>query len=142
MKVLFDTNIILDVLLDREPFTEYSTYLMTKVEKSEIIGYLGATTITTIYYLLQKSLGNETAADKIETLLSIFEIVPVNRLILEGALKSGFSDFEDSVLHEGACHVGVEYIITRDTKGFKKSKMPVFKPIEFINMLISINEKG
>ncbi len=140
MKVLFDTNVILDVLLDREPFAEEATYLMTKVEQSEMIGYLGATTITTIYYLLQKSLGNEIAANKIETLLSIFEIVPVNRIILEDALKSDFSDFEDSVLHEGACHVGVEYIITRDPKGFNKSKIPVFKPVEFINVLESINE--
>ncbi len=140
MKVLFDTNIILDVLLDREPFAEEATYLMTKVEKSEIIGYLGATTITTIYYLLQKSLGNKIAANKIETLLSIFEIVPVNRIILEDALKSNFSDFEDSVLHVGACHLGVEYIITRDTKGFKKSEIPIFNPVEFINVLDAINE--
>ena len=138
MKVLFDTNVILDVLLDREPFAEEATYLMTKVEQSEIVGYLGATTITTIYYLLQKSLGNEIAAEKIEILLSVFEIVPVNRIILEDALKSGFSDFEDSVLLMGACHGGVEYIVTRDTIGFKKSKVPVFNPIEFINVLESI----
>jgi len=140
MKVLFDTNVILDVLLDREPFVEEATYLMTKAEQSEIVGYLAATTITRIYYLLQKSLGNEIATEKIETLLSVFEIIPVNRIILEDALKSCFSDFEDSVLHMGACHTGVEYIVTRDTRGFTKSKIPVFNPIEFINMLDSINE--
>lgn len=140
MKVFFDTNVVLDVLLDREPFAEEATYLMTKVEQSEIVGYLGATTITTIYYLLQKSLGNEIAAEKIEILLSVFEIVPVNRIILEDALKSGFSDFEDSVLYVGACHGGIEYIVTRDRIGFKKSKIPVFNPIEFINVLESINE--
>jgi len=140
MKVLFDTNVILDVLLDREPFAEEATYLMTKAEQSEIVGYLAATTITRIYYLLQKSLGNEIATEKIETLLSVFEIIPVNRIILEDALKSCFSDFEDSVLHMGACHTGVEYIVTRDTRGFTKSKIPVFNPIEFINMLDSINE--
>ena len=140
MKVLFDTNVILDVLLDREPFAEEATYLMTKVEQSEIAGHLGATTITTIYYLLRKSLGNEIAAEKMEILLSVFEILPVNRIILKGALKSGFSDFEDSVLYVGACHVGIEYIVTRDRIGFKKSKIPVFNPIEFINVLESINE--
>ena len=63
MKVLFDTNVILDVLLDREPFAEAATYLMSKVEQSEIIGYLGATTITTIYYLLQKNLSRRKNRD-------------------------------------------------------------------------------
>ena len=123
MKTLFDTNVVLDVLLDREPFVEAATYLMTKVEKSEMVGYLGATTITTIYYLLHKNLGRKIAAEKVRILLSIFEIIPVNRVILEEALKSGFSDFEDSVLHEGGCHTDVNYIITRDTVGFKGSRI-------------------
>ncbi len=140
MKVLFDTNIILDVLLDREPFCDAATYLMTKVEQSEIVGYVGATTITTIYYLLQKNLGREIAVEKVEVLLSIFEIIPVNRIILWSALKSKFSDFEDAVLFEGGSHIGVEYIITRDVKGFKNSKIPVFNPLEFINILEKIGK--
>ena len=140
MKVLFDTNIILDVLLDREPFSDTATYLMTKVEKSEIVGYLGATTITTIYYLLQKNLGKKIAKEKVKILLSIFEIIPINRIILESALKVNSSDFEDAVLYKGGLHIGVEYIITRDVKGFKDSEIPVLNPIEFIDMLKSINK--
>ena len=140
MKVLFDTNVILDVLLDREPFYDAATYLMTKVEQSEIVGYLGATTITTIYYLLQKNLGREIAVEKVEVLLSMFEIIPVNRISLERALRLNYSDFEDAVLYEGESHIGVEYIITRDVKGFKDSKIPVFNPVEFIDMLESIGK--
>lgn len=140
MKVLFDTNVILDVLLDREPFAEAATYLMSKVEQSEIIGYLGATTITTIYYLLQKNLGKEIVVEKIGILLSMFEIIPVNRIILEKALRLNFVDFEDAVLYEGGSNIEVEYIITRDIKGFKESKIPVFNPVEFINMLESISK--
>ena len=140
MKVLFDTNVILDVLLDREPFSDAATYLMTKVEQSEIVGYLGATTITTIYYLLQKNLGKKIAKEKVEVLLSIFEIIPINRIILENALRLNSSDFEDAVLYEGGLHIGAEYIITRDVKGFKDSEIPVFNPIEFIDMLNSINK--
>ena len=140
MKVLFDTNVILDVLLDREPFSNAATYLMMKVEQSEIVGYLGATTITTIYYLLQKNLGKKIAKEKVEVLLSIFEIIPINRIILENALRLNSSDFEDAVLYEGGLHIGVEYIITRDVKGFKDSEIPVLNPIEFIDMLKSINK--
>jgi hypothetical protein len=62
----------------------------------------------------------------------------VNRLVIENALVSKFSDFEDSVLHESARHAGAEYIITRNIKEFKKSKIPVFTPGEFLNMLESL----
>ncbi len=73
MKILFDTNVILDVLLDREPFAEDAAYLLSKVERSEIIGFLCATTITTIHYLITKSNGSKEAIQHIQALLSLFE---------------------------------------------------------------------
>jgi len=138
MKVLFDTNIILDVLLDREPFCEHASYLMSKVERSEINGFLCATTVTTIHYLLSKYLHKERAIESIHSIMALFEIASVNRVVIENALKSKFADFEDSVLHESARHAGAEYIITRNVKDFKKSKIPVFAPIEFLSMLESL----
>ena len=140
MKILFDTNVILDVLLDREPFVNDSSYLMSKVERSEIIGFLCATTITTIHYLVTKSLGPKEAIQHIQALLSLFEVAPVNRIVLENALNPKFTDFEDSVLHEAACHAGAEHILTRDIAGFKKSKIPTYTPRELINMLESIEK--
>ena len=71
MKILFDTNVILDVLLDREPFASEASYLLSKVERSEIIGFLGATTITTIHYLLSKSLGPKEVIQHLQALLSL-----------------------------------------------------------------------
>jgi len=138
MKVLFDTNVILDVLLDREPFVDDASYLLSKVERTEIIGFLGATTITTIHYLITKSLGPKEAIQHIQALLSLFEVAPVNRLVLENALNPKFTDFEDAVLHEAACHAGAEYIVTRDISGFKKSTIPMYTPSELINMLKSL----
>ncbi|MBF0275497.1 MAG: hypothetical protein HQK84_09730 [Nitrospinae bacterium] len=67
-------------------------------------------------------------------LLALFEIAPVNRIVLENAQIKGFADFEDSVLHEVAIHSGSEYILTRNISDFKKSKIPAFTPKEFINM--------
>jgi predicted nucleic acid-binding protein len=58
--------------------------------------------------------------------------------VIENALKSKFSDFEDSVLHESARHAGAEYIITRNIKDFKNTKIPVFTPTEFLSMLESL----
>lgn len=140
MKILFDTNVILDVLLDREPFSDDAAFLMTLVEQSEIIGFLCATTVTTIHYLATKALGPQVASRHIETLLSLFVIAPVNRVVLEGAAASKFTDFEDAVLHESAIHVGVEYILTRNSIDFKKAKLPVFTPSEFINSLESLKK--
>jgi len=87
VKVLFDTNIVLDLLLDREPFADFSAYLFSKVEQSEITGFLCATTITTIHYLLTKTLNHQQAMTHIQALLSLFEIAPVNRVVIEQAIK-------------------------------------------------------
>lgn len=138
MKVLFDTNIILDLLLDRKPFSEHASFLISRVERSDIDGFLCATTITTIHYLLSKYLDKQKSIESIHSIMALFEIAPVNRLVIENALVSKFSDFEDSVLHESARHAGAEYIITRNAKDFKKSKIPVFTPGEFLNMLESL----
>lgn len=138
MKILFDTNIVLDVLLDRQPFSEHASYLMSGVERSEMNGFLCATTITTIHYLLSKYLDNQKAIDSIRSIMALFEVASVNRLVIENALESKFSDFEDSVLHESARHSGVEYIITRNVKDFKKSKIPTYTPVEFLSMLESL----
>ncbi len=138
MKVLFDTNIILDLILDRKPFSEHASYLISKVERSEISGFLCATTITTIHYLLSKYLDKEKSIESIHSIMALFEVASVNRLVIENALVSKFSDFEDSVLHESARHAGAEYIITRNIKDFKKSKIPAFTPPEFLNMLESL----
>jgi len=138
MKVLFDTNIIIDVLLDRKPFSEDASYLMSKVERSEINGFLCATTVTTIHYLLSKNLDKKNAITSINSIIALFEIASVNRLVIENALKSKFTDFEDSVLHESARHAGAEYIITRNIKDFKNTKIPVFTPSEFLSMLESL----
>ena len=135
MKILFDTNIIIDVFLDRKPFSEHALYLMSKVERSEITGFLCASTVTTIHYLLSKYLDKEKAIESINSLMALFEVASVNRLVIENALQSKFIDFEDAVLHESARHAGAEYIITRNIKDFKKTKIPAFTPTEFLSML-------
>ncbi len=138
MKVLFDTNVVLDVLLDRQPFSDDAAQLMSMVESSEMQGFLCATTVTTMHYLMAKSLGAKSAIKHIRLLLSLFEIAPVNRAVVENALDGGFSDYEDGVIVEAAQHAGVEYIVTRNIKGFKRSSIPVYTPTGFIQALASL----
>ena len=137
MRILFDTNVVLDVLLDREPFSSTSAKLFSKVETGEIAGYVCATTITTIHYLAQKAIGFDSAMKEIKKLMKLFEIAPVNRAVLATAVSSGFNDFEDAVMHESAVYKDAQGIVTRDLKGFKKSNIQVYSPEELLLMLES-----
>jgi predicted nucleic acid-binding protein len=135
VKILFDTNCILDLLLDREPFVDSVAQLFSRVERGDLRGYLCATTITTLYYLASKTVGRKKAQKEIQKLLILFEIAPVNRPVLQAALQSGFSDFEDGVIHESAGLIGADGIVTRDPKGFKKAGIRIYSPDELLNNL-------
>lgn len=139
MKILFDTNIILDVLLDREPFSDLALKLVSKAEKKEIKGYLGATTVTTIHYLASKVAGKKKADLEISKLLSIFQIALVNKSVLTEAIKTKFNDFEDAVLHEAAKQAGVQGVVTRNPNDFKNATLSVYSPEELYKMLASIS---
>jgi predicted nucleic acid-binding protein len=138
VKILFDTNVVLDVMLERTPHLEQATFLLSKVEAGVIEGYLCATTITTLDYLMKKALGAEKAKILLHTLLQLFEITPVNRLVLEGALAARMSDFEDSILHESALHANLHGIVTRDKIGYKQAKLSVYTPQELVDILSKV----
>ena len=128
--MLFDTNVVLDVLLDREPFATIGAHLFSRVERGIVAGCICATTVTTVHYIAQKTLGTKQARRKIHNMLKLFEVAPVNRAVLEGALASRLQDFEDAVVHEAALHAGAEGIVTRDPAGFKGARLPVYAPEE------------
>lgn len=128
MNVLFDTNVVLDALLDREPWAESALTLFDRVEEGDLVGSLGATTITTIHYIAHRNVGAEAAHDIVRDLLRLFGVAPVNRAVLEDALKLGFDDFEDAVLHEAGRLSGAAAIVTRDASGFSMAALRVYAP--------------
>jgi len=135
VKVLFDTNIILDVLLDRKPFVELSASLVSLVEEKEITGYLCATTLTTIDYLISKSHNRKIAKNELSKLLGMFQICSVNEQVLQLALNSKFKDFEDAVqFYSGVCD-SVDSIVTRNTKDYKEENIPVYTPAEIWSII-------
>ena len=139
MRILFDTNVILDVLLDREPFSTVAARLFTKVEAGEITGYVCATTITTIFYLASKVIGAASAKEEINKIMMLFEVAPVNRAVLDAAISSQFKDFEDAVVIESAIYKDAQGIVTRDLKGLQSSKIYIYSPEELLLMLESKN---
>ena len=132
MRVIIDTNIVLDVLLEREPFVQAAVNLFSLAEESVIEAFLCATTITTIDYLLNRSLPASTARAALQKLISLFEVASVNRLVIERALESKINDFEDAVLAESGRSAGVDSIVTRNSKDFLGSALKVFEPSEFL----------
>lgn len=128
MKVLFDTNVLLDVLLSREPFREVAAHLIAKVERREVVGVLGATTLTTIHYLIARASGKDPARETIKRLLDLFEIAPVDHGVLANAAGSAIGDFEDAVLHEAGLSANVDAVVTRDPGGFKGGSLRILSP--------------
>ncbi|SMP03948.1 Predicted nucleic acid-binding protein, contains PIN domain [Desulfurobacterium pacificum] len=135
MRVLFDTNIILDVLLERQPFSELASKLLSKVEEGEVSGLVCATTITTIYYLASKAFDRKKANECIELLLNLFEVASVNRIVIESAKKLNFKDFEDAVIYASALHSGCNCVVTRNVGDFTASEIPVFSPEELLKII-------
>lgn len=135
MRVLLDTNVILDVLLQREPHVTDSAAVLGVVESGLITGLVGATTVTTIYYLLEKALGARRAGKHVETLLSLCDVAPVGEDVLREALALGFPDYEDAVLHEAARRARAQGIVTRDQAGFARAELPVYTPGELLTTL-------
>jgi predicted nucleic acid-binding protein len=135
LKIVFDTNVILDVLLAREPHLKLSETLFCEVERGNIQGYLCATTITTIDYFLAKASNRETAKITIDKLLRLFSIAEVNSSVLKKSLDLDFSDFEDAVLYQSGVNVGVDGFVTRNKKDFKTALLPVYTPSELLELI-------
>jgi len=135
LRVIVDTNVVLDVLLDREPFVKAAVDVFCLVEESRIDAFLCATTITTIDYLLTQSLPASKARDTLRRLISLFEITTVNRPVIERAIGSKIRDFEDAVLVESGQMAGVDSVVTRNTKDFAGSVLKVFDPNEFLSQI-------
>lgn len=132
MNALFDTNVVLDVLLGREPHVDAAAKLFALVDNRRIRGSICATTATTIYYIAAKSFGARKARDQVQGLLGLFDVAPVNKDVLHAALGIDFSDYEDAVLHEAARAVGATVIVTRDRDDFRRATIPALDPHELL----------
>lgn len=135
MKIVFDTNIVLDVLLIREPYAQMSMNLFDTVVSKEIEGYLCATTITTIDYLVAKIQDKQKSRELVRRLLDVFSVAEVNEAVLKKAVNSDFSDFEDAVLYQAGCYVGVDGFVTRNAKDFKTAELPIYSPDELWQLI-------
>ncbi|MDE5798230.1 MAG: PIN domain-containing protein [Treponemataceae bacterium] len=133
MNVLFDTNVLLDVLLSRKGFAKNSLACMELAEQKRIKGFVSASAITDVYYIMQKAVRDrEVAIDGLRRLLRILGVLPVDRKDIGLAVSLGWKDFEDSVQYAVARRRRIACILTRDKDGFALSDIPVLSPDEFL----------
>jgi predicted nucleic acid-binding protein len=136
VRVLIDTHIVLDFLLQREPFSQDAELLFKAIDDGQVVGYVTATTLTDIFYIARKHTRSvEQARQAVSETLTAMVICPVNRTVLESAFSSGLADFEDAVQIFCAVTQGLDGILTRDNQGFLSSPLPVLSIQELLSRL-------
>jgi predicted nucleic acid-binding protein len=127
-RILFDTNVVLDVLLDRRPHAEASAAAWAAVETGAFEGMLAAHALTTIHYLIRKELASGKARRIVSAILRVFGVAAVDGSVVQEALQLPLSDFEDAVTAAAALLAGCDYIVTRDPRGFRGSPVRPLTP--------------
>ncbi|MEQ8994966.1 MAG: PIN domain-containing protein [Coleofasciculus sp. B1-GNL1-01] len=136
MRVLIDTNVILDYLLEREPFLQDAQALFQAIGSEQVIGYVTATTLTDIFYIARRQTQSVEQANQVVSMtLAVMEICPVDRAVLEVALTSGIRDFEDAVQVACAIAQTLDAIVTRDTQDFYNATVPVLSVSQLLEQL-------
>ena len=136
--VLIDTDVILDVFLEREPHYLNSKTILILLDDNGFRGFVTATIIVNIFYHVEKYRGTNMAFACVESLLSNPDLVvlDVDKSVLIAALNSGMSDFEDAVQAVAAKSVGIDMIITRNKQDFRDAHVRAVSPQEFLEKMI------
>ncbi len=135
MKIMVDTNIIIDVLLEREPFIDDSYKLLSLCEEHKVDGFISASSITDIYYLVRKySHSNELAYNAVGKILEIVKICSVTNSEVITAFQKKAKDFEDCLVAVCANSINCDYIVTRNIKDFSEFEVPAISPSEFLTI--------
>ena len=138
MKLLIDTNIILDILLQREPYYKNAAKISILSEKGHVCSYVSASAVTDIFYVMKKELKNkDLALELLKNILKIVHVAAVTESSIYEALDLQWDDFEDSVQYIAGQSISADYIITRNPNDFSGSNIKVLSPEEFINQIVS-----
>lgn len=136
MLVLFDTNIILDILEKRLPFYNASRLVLEHCISGKIIGYIALHSVSNIFYILRKRYSAENRRKLLLDILDLLQIANADHESVRNALKrNDFSDFEDCLQDECAKQVNADYIVTRNMNDFSASDVPAVTPEDFLEIL-------
>lgn len=129
--IFIDTNVVIDFLANRQPFSIEAARLFNIAVDGKARIYISAVSYNNIYYILRQSLTNKATIKLLDELSEITEIVDVTKAIIQQSLKTDFNDYEDAIQYYCALSLPeIDFIVTRNTKDFKKSTLPVMNPSE------------
>jgi len=138
MKVLIDTNVILDFMLQRKPYYENAAKIIILSEKNHIYACISASAVTDIFYIANKNLKDKTEAlTLLKNLLEIICIAGVAEVDIHKAIDLNWEDFEDAVQYVIGQNISVDYIITRNPRDFPDSQIQIVSPEKFLAHFIS-----
>ncbi len=135
MKILVDTNVVLDVLCNRPEFVEDSSRIWKYCEVNQIEGYISALTVPNIVYILRKELTPQKTEQLIQQITMIFKVADLKSTDLKSAAEMFTSDYEDAIQMCQANRIGADFIVTRNIRDFKDSKVPALKPSELLERI-------
>lgn len=134
MKILIDTNVILDYLLCREPYQEDAKMIINACKEKKVIGCIAAHTVSNIFFILRKVYSVKERRDILNSICQLFEVESINKeKIIRGLNNDKFSDFEDCLQMECAISFQAEYIVTRNIDDFKGSSIACILPSDLLD---------
>lgn len=136
--VLIDTDVILDFFFDRKPFSEFATDILNLCEENKLKGFITPVIVCNVYYLLRKTGKHDIVTEKIRQLLTIIDVLQIDKQVVLDSLNSDFKDFEDALQNFSAVkHAKISTVLTRNIKDYKKSELAVMTPETFLKGIAS-----
>lgn len=136
MKILVDTNVVIDALIGRQPYFDNADKIIKLCADKKVQGYLAAHSIPNLFYILRKSMSLEERRHVLLQLCDIFIVEGIDSVKIITAIENrSFLDFEDCLQDECAISVGADYIVTRNVKDFTYAKVKAILPEDFLEKL-------
>ena len=135
IKLFVDSDIILDLLAEREPHYIHAARLFTLINQNKIIAYTSHLIFANLHYLLNKQTTNIAALKSLRKLKTFINILPIDERVIDQSLNSTFNDFEDAIQYYTAVNNGITLIITRNKIDYKRSKIDILTAEEFLKSL-------
>ena len=138
MRLFLDTNIMIDLLCKREPHYDSAAKIMVIREHNEVEIIVSSLSFVTCHYIMSKTIDKKLVSELLKKFRILCEVAEVNEVNIDKSLFSKFNDFEDAVQYFAALKSKADCVITRNSKDFILSEIPIFSPQEFLS---SINKK-
>ncbi|MEM7552891.1 MAG: PIN domain-containing protein [Cyanobacteria bacterium P01_A01_bin.84] len=135
MKVLLDTNIIVDIALERQPFFNNSETVLSLAEQKQIQGYICASSFGDLFYIIRREKGKDLTLEFLREIATFCQVATVNQAVISMALATNFKDFEDAILYGAAVLNNLDAIVTRNKKDFPVTTPRILTPEELIQEL-------